>query len=313
MMNEILKRIESAKHVVVISHVNPDADSLGSASAVYTHLLRLHKKVSWFCATKNINQKFLFLPWSQNIRDTFPSSADLVISLGCGSLESLCFAIECDLINIDHHKGNTEYGQYNLVDLKCISTTEVLYKLFKENGVSINTKMATAIYAGLLKNSNGFLDERCDGTIFALAKELIDSGADYKLCNKFIMQYQTLGILRLKAIMNKNMQLFSDARVAIFCVNHEDMIASGAVESDFENTLEEALWLPSVEASLLLKQNSDLSIKCFLRSCSKVDVSAIAFKFSGIAHATRANFSIVDDRSLESAKNKILKLIYEDL
>ncbi|MFA6197134.1 MAG: DHH family phosphoesterase [Sulfurimonas sp.] len=312
-MNEILKRIESAKHVVVISHVNPDADSLGGASAVYTHLLRLHKKVSWFCATKNISQKFLFLPWSQNIRDTFPSSADLAISLGCGSLDRLGVAIECDLINIDHHEGNAEYGKYNLVDLKCISTTEVLYKLFKENNINLNSKMATAIYAGLLDNSKGFLDERCDGTIFALAKELIDFGADYKLCNRFIMQYQTLGVFRLKAIMHKNMQLFSDARVAVFCVNYEDMIASGAVESDCENTLEEALWLPNVEVSLLLKQNSDLSIKCSLRSCSKVDVSAIASKFSGIAHATRADFSIVDDTSFESVKNKILKLIYEDL
>lgn len=312
-MNEILKRIESAKHVVVISHVNPDADSLGSASAIYTHLLRLHKKVSWFCATKNINQKFLFLPWSENIRDTFASSADLAISLDCENLDRLGVAIECDLINIDYHKSNTEYGAYNLVDSQCISTTEVLYKLFKENGISLNPKMATALYAGLLNNSKGFLDERCDGTIFALAKELIDFGADYKLCNKFIMKYQTLGAFRLKAIMHKNMQLFYDSRVSVFCVSHEDMIASGAIELDCENTLEEALWLPNVGVSLLLKQNSDLSIKCFLRSSSEVDVRTIVSKFSGSSYATRVDFSIVDNITLESAKEKILKLIYEEL
>lgn len=312
-MNEILKRIESAKHIVIISHVNPDADSLSSASTVYTHLLRLHKKVSWFCATKNINQKFLFLPWSQNIRDTFASSADLAISLGCESLDAMGVAIECDVINIDHRESNAEYAKYNLVDLKCISTTEILYKLFKENSISLNPKMATAIYAGLLSNSKGFLDERCDGTIFALVKELIGFGADCKLCNKFIMKYQTLGAFRLKAIMHKNMQLFNDARVAVFCVSYEDMVASGAVESDCENTLEEALWLPSVEVSLLLKQNSDLSIKCFLRSSSKVDVGAIALTFFGAGHITKADFSIVDNMTLENAKEKILKLICEEL
>ena len=63
-MSEIIQRISQAKHVVVIAHLNPDADSLGSASAMYTYLLTLHKKVSFFCASKNINKKLLFLPWS---------------------------------------------------------------------------------------------------------------------------------------------------------------------------------------------------------------------------------------------------------
>ena len=52
-MNDILKRIDNAKNIVVIVHVNPDADSMGSASAFYTYLLTLHKKVSFFCFTKS--------------------------------------------------------------------------------------------------------------------------------------------------------------------------------------------------------------------------------------------------------------------
>lgn len=312
-MNEILNRIEQAKHIVVISHVNPDADSLGSASALYTHILRLHKKVSWFCATQNIDQKFSFLPWSENIKNIFPSSADLAISLDCGSRDRVKADFVCDLINIDHHGSNTKFGTYNLVDAKCISTTEVLYNLFADNGISLNPKMATAIYAGLLDDSSGFLDESVDGTIFALAKELIDVGADYKLCNKYIMKYQTLGAFRLKAIMHKEMKLFCDARVAIFCVSHEDMESSGAVASDCESTIEEALWLPTVEVSLLLRQNRDLSIKCSLRSSSKVDVNAIASQFSGGGHATRAGFNMDSGISLENAKEKILKLISKEL
>ena len=80
-MNEILNRIDKANHIVVISHINPDADSIGSASAVYTHILRLHKKVSWFCASKNISVKLKFLPWSEKIKNSFPASADLAISV----------------------------------------------------------------------------------------------------------------------------------------------------------------------------------------------------------------------------------------
>lgn len=312
-MNEILAQIEKANHIVVISHINPDADSIGSASAVYTHLLRLHKKVSWFCASKNINEKLKFLPWSEKIKNSFPTSADLAISLDCGNKNRLGVEPECDLINIDHHASNASYGEFNLVDSSCISTTQVLYNFFKSNDISINPKMATAIYAGLLDDSDGFLDDKVDGTTFATTQKLIEAGADYKLCHKFIMRYQSLAAFRLKAVMHKNMELFHDAKVAVFCVSNEDMKTTGAAGVDCESTLEEALWLPSVEVSVLIRENKDLSLKCSLRSCSSVDVDLIASEFSGGGHATRAGFNLQSDVTMNQAKENILKFIYKEL
>lgn len=312
-MNQIVQRIDIAKHIVVIAHVNPDADSIGSASAVYTHLLRLHKKVSFFCATKDINPKLSFLPWFEKIRDSFPTKADLAISLDCGTKSRLGVEFECDLINIDHHQSNTNFGEIALVDVGCISTTEVLYKFFKENEISLNKKMATALYAGLLDDSNGFMDESVDGTTFALISELIELGADHKLCNKFIMKYQSLAALRLKAIMYKNMNLLNEARVALFCVSVEDMKSSGASGEDCEGALEEALHLPSVEVSLLLKQNKDLSIKGSLRSNTTLDVSKIASFYGGGGHTNRAGFIIQEVMTLEEAKDKVLKLICKEI
>jgi len=310
-MNEILQRIDKAKHIVVISHVNPDADSLGSASAFYTHLLRLHKKVSFFCATKDINQKLAFLPWFKKIRSNFPNSADLAISFDCAQKDRIGISVECNLINIDHHQNNTKYGDINLVTDDCISTTKVLYDFFKANNISINQKMATALYAGLLDDSNGFLDDSVDGIIFALASELIAFGADYKTCNRFIKKYITLGAFRLKAIMYKNMSLTCNAKVAVFCVSNDDMKASGASSEDCESVLEESLFLPSVKVSLLLKQNSDFSIKGSLRTSSLLDVSKIASKFGGGGHKSRAGFHIKSGEI--QVKDKILKLINKEI
>jgi phosphoesterase RecJ-like protein len=312
-MNDIIKRIDESNHIVVIAHVNPDADSIGSASAVYTHLLRLHKKVSFFCATKNINQKLSFIPWFDKIRDSFPSSADLAISLDCGDFARLGVEIECDLINIDHHESNGLYGQYNLVDSSCISTTKVLYNLFKENKISINKKMATALYAGMLDDSNGFLSDDVDGTVFAAIQVLIDSGADYKLCNKFIKRYQTLAAFRLKAIMITNMSLLCDAKIALFLVSSEDMKKSGAVGENCEAALEESLFLPTVEVAVLLKQNRDLTIKGSLRSNTNLNVSIIASKLGGGGHKNRAGFVMDSEHTLESASKEILKLISEEM
>ncbi len=312
-MNEILERIATSEHIVVISHINPDADSLGSASAMYTFLLQNHKKVSWFCSTKNINRKFLCIPWLEKIKDTFPKSADLAISLDCADKTRLGIEIECDLINIDHHATNSLYGDLTLVEVEAISTTEVLYNFFKTNGFKVNKKMATALYAGLLDDSEAFLSPMVDGTTFAIVQELIEHGADFKLCNRSIVKNVSLAALRLKAIMFKNMSLECEARVALFCVSDEEMRVSGAMPEDCENALEESLNLGYVKVALLLRQNSDFTIKGSLRSNSGVDVGKIAKKIGGGGHVSRAGFELNDIVSLEEAKNKILILIKKDL
>ena len=114
-MNKIIEKIDNANHIVVISHVNPDADSISSASAMYTYLLQKHKKVSWYCKTKDISRNLSFIPWFEKIRDSFPRSADLAISLDCASIKRLGIDLECELINIDHHKSNNNFATINLV------------------------------------------------------------------------------------------------------------------------------------------------------------------------------------------------------
>ncbi len=312
-MNEIVRMIDDANHIVVISHVNPDADSIGSASAIYSYLLQRHKKVSWYCKTKNINKNLVFIPWFDKIRNSFPASSDLAISLDCGDFKRLGVDIECDLINIDHHASNENYGTANIVDTSAISTTAVIYDFFKANSVKINSKMATSIYAGLLDDSNGLMSDDVDGTTFALVKELIECGADFKACNKHIMKSMSLAALRLKASMFTNMTLECDAKVAIFCVTNEEMIATGAVGEDCELALEESLYLPHVEVAILVKENRDFSIKGSIRSNGKVDASNIASKFSGGGHTSRAGFNMDSDVSLEDLKIEVLNLIKKEI
>ncbi|MDA7818024.1 DHH family phosphoesterase [Sulfurimonas sp.] len=312
-MNTLIEKIDSAKHVVVISHVNPDADSIGSSSAMYTYLLQKHKKASWYCKTKDLSNNFSFIPWFDKIKDSFPVSADLAISLDCGDAKRLGLELECDLINIDHHASNKNYGTINLVDSNAISTSVVLYDFFKANDVKINAKMATAIYAGLLDDSNALMSDDVDGTIFAIVRDLIDSGAEHKVCSKYIVKSMSLAALRLKGKMFTDMSLEYDAQVSVFCVSKDDMKSTGARGEDCEEALEESVYLPHVEVALLLKENSNGSIKGSLRSNGKVDAAKIASQLNGGGHKSRAGFSIDAGVSLSDAKEKLLSLIKKEI
>lgn len=208
-----LEAIDKAKHIVILTSSNSFAD----ASALYTHILRLHKKVSIVSESQTVDNGLSFLPWFDKLRDIIPSSADLAIDL----------------------------------DLE----TESLYNLFKLNDITINTKMATALYAGLLQRFDGFISSDVNGTIFADVSELIQQGADYKLCNKSIMNRVSLSTLRLKAIMLSNMIVTDASKTAQFVLNDDDLKSSGADMSEACEIIKEALSLPYVEKAIL--KNSD--------------------------------------------------------
>ena len=283
-MKDIMQRIDNANHIVLIVEQNPGADALGAASAMYTHLLRLHKKVSLYCATQGIHSSLSFLPWFEKIRNSFPSSADFAIFLGRES----DFGLE---INIE----------YSVINSDLMSMSQKLYNFFSKKEINLNKKMATALYAGLLEDTNGFLSDTLDGTIFAASKVLIESGADFQACNRYIMQYQSLASLKLKALMLSNMRLIQDAEVAVFLVSNEDMKKTGAMNEDCKKVLAEALFLPTVEVSLLVKENEDGSISGFVHSSAKSK------------YTNRELFSISNTNTLENALEEILKLINKEV
>ena len=61
-MQQLVEALDEAEHILIIAHVDPDADSMGSALAMYTHMLRLQKKVTLFCKTVNVDPALKFLP-----------------------------------------------------------------------------------------------------------------------------------------------------------------------------------------------------------------------------------------------------------
>lgn len=213
-MNDILKKIVEANHIVIYA----DIKNIAGASALYTHIIRLHKKVSLVCkekdCNKEFNKKYSFLPWFDKIKQITPASADYIIEL----------------------------------DNSCVS----LYDFFQKSSMKINAKMATALYAGLLEESEGFSNNIVNGTIFAMAKELIECGAEYKKCNKFILNTTTLSFLRLKSKMFNEMLLENEAKAVIFSINRDILKATGTKLKDCDEILKESLKLPTVEIAVLL-------------------------------------------------------------
>jgi phosphoesterase RecJ-like protein len=312
MIKPIIEKLEAAEHIVLILHVNPDADSFGSASAFYTYMLQLHKKVTLFCATPELSQKLSAIPWFDKIKHQFPSSADLAVSFDCSSAERLGCDVASDLINIDHHASNPHFGTYNLVDANAISTTEVLYNFFKNATLKINTKMATALYAGLIDDSQQFLDQKSEARHFLMAADLVSCGADTKGVVGTLYKTNSLASLRLKGMMFQELRLRCDAKIAVLHVDLGMLKRSGAQPQDAEIALEEALTLCTVAVSLLLREEQSGGIKGSLRGDGTINLSAVATQLGGGGHRDAAGFNVADG-TLYALEEKIINILCKEL
>ena len=217
-MNEIFKEIKSAQHIEIIV----DKEYLFVASALYTYILTLHKKVSLVCKDDLVDYKYSFLPWFEKIKRTDTPSADYKVVLDCSVLE--------------------------------------LFEMFKKLDIKINKKIATALYGAVLYETQGFTNSVLNGTFFAVSSELISAGAEYKLATTALIKSTTLGFLRLKSIMLEKMVLQNNAKAAVFVICDDDLKSTSASLLDAQNIMLEALELRYVEMVVLLDSDNKYEI-----------------------------------------------------
>ncbi len=210
-----LKEIEKANNITILT----DYKSFANASALYTHILRLHKKVNLVSENSNLKVALLCIPWFDKVRTTVGSSSELIIDM---SLED-----------------------------------DSLYDLLKKENIVINKKMATALYADFLLRYDDFFSDEVDGMVFASVSELIALGAEYKLCNKMIKKSIPLSLIRLKSILFSGMLLKENASLAVLKIGLDDLKSSGASFEDIDTIMKEVLNIVHVEKVVLLDGDNE--------------------------------------------------------
>ncbi len=305
-MRDLFKKaIQEASSIVIIVGKSSDIDALGSASALYTYMLQLHKKVVLVSQKSSFEKHLYVIPWIEKIKTVLPKKVDLVFTCNCCSLEMCGFEDKEKVITFDHREKSEKYGKINIIDPCAISTTQVIFELFLDLHVKINPKMATALYAGFVEKSNGFLSIKVDGIIFALTKKLIELGANHKDVVKYLQKYSTLSQVRLLGKMLTEMELLCDAQIACFSVSQEMLLGSGASVDDCKLAMQKALELPTVRFSVAVVETENLFIKGFIISDEEEKDQYLSFEFKNLFSLQMAKEKIlIKVREIEKEKSK---------
>lgn len=312
---EVKNKIANAHTITILSHLNPDADTLGTALGIYA-LLRQDKrlKVEVVNASTALPLYLDFLPNFKKIKHQMDYTDSLIFSCDCGSIDRLGFELkDREIINIDHHRSNTHYGSINIVGVDYASASQVAYELFKDL-YTINEDAATCFYAALLSDTRYFTTTSMNEEVFSVAKCLVNSGAVPNEIAYHFTQRRSLSSLRILEKALGSLSLYSEARVSSMMVTQSDIESTGASVPDMEGIVDYGKSLATVEVAIFAMELED-SIRISLRS-KKVDVSKVAMAFGGGGHEVAAGFSFAKlglQESIDTIVTKIeeLGLIHE--
>ena len=176
--------IKRSKKILLTTHINPDGDGIGSGLALMNEFLKMGKKVD-FINRDPLPEIYRFLPNSSRVKHAKKTSGyyDLAIILECPELSRngniTDFAKQARYsVNIDHHLGNTMYGDLNIVDPKAAAVGVQLYKIMKRLGYKIGPEVATCIYTSIITDTGSFRYSNTTPEVHHIAADLLRLGAD---------------------------------------------------------------------------------------------------------------------------------------
>jgi phosphoesterase RecJ-like protein len=310
---KIWEEIKKAHNILLVAHLNPDGDALGSELSLYPILKKMGKKVTVFNATKPLPDYLDFLPNYEKVTDKLPEKVDLTVSFDCGSFDRLGIEEKPSfLINIDHHISNTEYGDINLIEPNHASTSQVIYDILKINDVEIPYESALCLYTALVTDTGSFQYESVNDRVFECAADLVRCGVRPDYVSKMLFQRDRLSRLRLLAKAYETIEMCCDGKAAFVEVTKEMMEITGAIKDDTDTIVNSVRALAPVEVACMLREDEE-GIKVSLRSKNYADVSKIAQKHGGGGHIRAAGVTFKNEYDFEKVKNIIKEELKEIL
>ena len=309
---QALNLIQNSHYILVVTHINPDADTISCALSLSNYFAENKIKHKVFNKMKQLPKNLDFLNRFDKIINQLPKYYDLVIYVDCANKSRIGMQLDKDasIINIDHHKSNDSFGEVNIVNADKASTAEVLYEFFVKNDLTISKQTAQCLYTGIYDDSLKFSTPRCDKTTFDIANKLVGLGVEPSYIADKLIRRDSLAKYRLLPKILDSLELHCEGSIATIYVKNEWLKETGADYRECEESVNMILNIAIVDIAIFFRV-SDGKTRVSIRSKNNVDVTSIAQKFDGGGHKMAAGCTCQTDDIFE-AKKMVLDFIKSD-
>lgn len=316
MIEAIQRSIKNADQILVVTHVGPDGDALGSLTAVATALTQWEKSFTLVCDNV-LPRRFDYLPFSDQVQQQ-PDTAvsyDLLIAVDCGDEQRMGEALtklpgkRPFIINIDHHITNTQFGDLNLVDAAATSTAEVLHRIFHEYNLKLTPALALSLLTGLVTDTLGFRTTNVTAQTMKIAGELMEAGADLGLIMMRTMTVKPLSTIQLWQVGLNKMKI--DNGLIWTSISNEEREAVGHMSAGTAGLVNLMADVEQAAVGVVLLEVDDGTVRVGFRCRPPYNVSEVAMNLGGGGHALAAGCTLPGP--LAKAESMVIALTKESL
>jgi len=294
-LQRIVDAIRIRQRFVLSSHARPDGDSIGSQLAL-AYALRALGKTESVVNRDPAPGPLMAFPGVADIvvADRVEEDFEAAIILECGDLDRTGVAglDRSLLINIDHHPGNSGYGQLTWFDPHAAACGEMVFDLVRELSVPLTVEMATHVYLAILTDTGSFHYSNITPRTFEICRQTLEAGVDPVLVARNVYDSNNMGRLKLFGAVLSAMQIDPTGRIAIVYLDHEMARDAGGTYEDTEGLINLPLTVKEIEAVVFFKQVEGDEYRVSMRSKGEIDVGAVAKEFGGGGHKNAAGCTV---------------------
>jgi len=289
----IKERLQAASNILIVSHIRPDGDAIGSLLALGLALTASGKKVQ-MVLSDGIPSSFKHLPGSNRVLRAQKNPADLSIVVDCSDLKRVGKALDGygkpDIV-IDHHLTNGSFGKINLIEAKAPATASILVGHLPAWGLTITPEMAANLLTGLVTDTLGFRTINTTPQSLRQAAEMMEIGANLSKLYYQSLVRRTMAAARYWGAGLSNLH-YKDG-IVWTALTLEDRTNCGYSGNDDADLINMVSVIDEGQISIIFVEQTNDSVKVSWRTQNpELDVSQVAMKFNGGGHKAAAGADI---------------------
>jgi phosphoesterase RecJ-like protein len=306
--------IKSAQQPLLICHISPDGDAVGSMVGLGRVLCQIGLAATLACSDP-IPNTLSFIPGADGIVNEVDAPFDLVIALDSSDMERLGHFPQLSgfedvpLLNIDHHLTNLNFGDVNLVDSQASSTAEIVLRLLEAMAAPLDTDTATALLAGIVADTRGFRTNNVTPQVLEAALRLAKAGASLPYVSLHALDSRPTAAVRLWAAALSQLQI--EDRVIWTSIPLAARQETGYTDTGDASLVSFLISAKDADAAAVFVECEDGCVEVGLRAKPGLDVAQVALQFGGGGHALAAGCTLPGP--LEETQTRLLAVLKSSL
>lgn len=314
MIQKIAEILRNEDRFLIVTHVNPDGDAIGSLLGLHVALAEMGKH-SRPVSREKLPEIYDFLPrFSEVLTDTRLVNVPpkWIVSLDVASEERIAgdiarFRDKAAVINIDHHLTNPGFGDLNFIVPGATSTAELVHQVLKAAGYKLSADAGKCLYTGLVTDTGCFRFAGVTSQTLLLGAEMLSPGFDSFEVTRHLYEEFPLRRLQLERLVLERIEVLLGGRLILSTLYQDDFQRLGAQMYESENLVNRLRECQGVEVGVLITQMPDETIRISFRSKGDIDVSSVAQSIGGGGHRRAAGAK--STLPLPELKEKIIQAI----